>query len=88
MWLKKCGTIFAEIVAKEISKNEARKLYENFIKSKVDKLKTSNGKGKNKRINIFSNLENIKSSNFDSVYLKGALMQIWQSDNIFVFIWK
>ena len=74
--LKNAEQFLLKIVAKKISKNIARKLYENFINSKVDKLKTSNGKGKNKRINILSNLENIESSIFDSVYLKGALMQI------------
>ena len=74
--LKNAEQFLLKIVAKKISKNKARKLYENFTKSKVDKLKTSNGKGKNKRINILSNLENIESSVFDSVYLKGALMQI------------
>ena len=60
---------FLKTVTKKYSNNEAHELYENLIKAKVDKLKNSKGKGKDKRINILNNLENIASSIFDGVYL-------------------
>ena len=58
-----------EIVTKKISKNEARKLYENFIEPKVIELsRAKSSRGKNKRLNILNIYNNVKSSIFEGVY--------------------
>ena len=58
-----------EIVTKEISKNEARKLYENLIEPKIIELtRTKSSRGKNKRSNILNIYNNGKSSIFENFY--------------------
>ena len=55
-----------EIVTKKISKNEARKLYENLIEPKVIEItRAKSSRGKNKRLNIFNIYNNV-----ESVFLK------------------
>ena len=52
-----------EIVTKKISKNEARKLYENFTEPKVIELsRAKSSRGKNKRLNILNIYNNVESS--------------------------
>ena len=57
-----------EIGTKKISKDKARYPYNSFIKPDVDKLEKSKGKGKDKRNNILTILDNIETSVFDGVY--------------------
>ena len=58
-----------ETITKKISKNEARKLYENLIDPKVIELtRAKDSMGKNKRLNILNIYNNVKSSIFEGVY--------------------
>ena len=53
--LKNEEQFLLEIVVKKISKNDARKLYENLIDPKVIELtRTKSNRGENKRLNILN----------------------------------
>ena len=53
--LKNAEQFLLEIVVKKISKNDARKLYENLIDPKVIELtRTRSNRGENKRLNILN----------------------------------
>ena len=54
---------------KKIIADEARYLYDSSIKRDFDKLEKSKGRGKDKRNNILTVLNNIETSVFDGVYL-------------------
>ena len=66
--LTRAKQFLLEIVTKTISGNEAGEMYKNLIKPKVDKLTSAKGRGKDKRDNILSILENIELSIFDGYY--------------------
>ena len=66
--LKNVEQFLLEFVTKKINENEARKLYKNLIKPKVDKLANAKDKGKDKRSNVLNILHNIKLSIFDGLY--------------------
>ena len=66
--LKNAEKYLLEIITKKISKDEARKLYNDLMKSDVDALKHVKGKGKIKRDNILNILNNVESSLFEGVY--------------------
>ena len=53
--LKNAEQFLLEIVVKKISKNDARKLYENLVDPKVIELtRTKSNRGENKRLNILN----------------------------------
>ena len=65
--LKNPETFLLEIITKNISENEARKLYDDLIKGDINELEKAKGKSKTKRndiLNILSNLESV----FTGVY--------------------
>ena len=66
--MKNAEKYLLEIITKKISKNEARKLYNDLMKPDVDALKHVKGKGKIKRDNILNILNNVESSLFEGVY--------------------
>ena len=66
--LKNSETFLLEIINKKISKNEARKLYNNLIKPDIDALIKSASRGKNKRENILNVLNNLEPVILDGVY--------------------
>ena len=69
IWFKKCKKIFLlEIGTKKINKDKARYPYDSLIKPDVDTLEKSKGRGKDKRNNILTILDNIETSVFDGVY--------------------
>ena len=57
-----------EIGTKKINKDKARYPYDSLIKPDVDTLEKSKGRGKDKRNNILTILDNIETSVFDGVY--------------------
>ena len=72
-----------EIVTKKISKNEARKLYENFTESKVIELsRAKSSRGKNKRLNILNIYNNVKSSIFEGIYFNYSNESVITEENI------
>ena len=66
---KKAEEFLLEIGTKKINKNEARDLYNSFIKPDVDLLRKATGKGKGKRNNILEVSNNLESSLFEGIYL-------------------
>ena len=67
--MKNADQFLLEIIAKEVSKNEARELYNSLTKPDVGTLMKSTSRGKNKRVKILNVLNNLESSVFDGVYL-------------------
>ena len=61
-----------EIGTKKINKDKARYPYDSLIKPDVDTLEKSKGRGKDKRNNILTILDNIETSVFDGVYFHYA----------------
>ena len=57
-----------EIGTKQITEDKARYPYDSLIKPDVDTLEKSKGRGKDKRNNILTILDNIETSVFDGVY--------------------
>ena len=66
--LKNAEQLLLKIATENINENEARKLYENLIEPKVDKLTSAKGKGKDKRNNVLDILNNIKLGIFEGCY--------------------
>ena len=67
--LENAKNFLLEIGTKKIITDEARYLYDSFIKTDVDKLEKSKSRGKDKKNNILTILNNVEASVFDGVYL-------------------
>ena len=65
--LKNAEKILLEILTNKISKNEARKLFSILIKPDVDTLIKSTGRGKNKRVKIYSLFNSLIKPDVDTL---------------------
>ena len=67
--LENAKSFLLEKGTKKIITDEARYLYDSFIKPDVDKLEKSKSRGKDKKNNLLTVLNNVEASVFDGVYL-------------------